>query len=133
MRKINKKTILIFIITLLISIILYINFLPEYYSMDTGKIIENGYKEYGIQYSLQDGRIFAFLIFYIAEIININIKNLVQILLIFALIISSINVLKIYDITLKCKKASNKNNFYSCVSICRRYQFSICSSWHIFF
>ena len=105
----NKKIIL-FIITLLLSIISYSNFLPEYYSMDTGKIIKDGYMSYGMQYSLQDGRIFSFLIFYIAEIINISLKSLWQILLISAIIISSISVIKVYHIIIKIKPATNKKS-----------------------
>ena len=107
MRKINKKIIVLFIITLLISIVSYINYLPEYYSMDTNKIIKDGYLEYGTMYALQDGRIFSFVIFYISEIIDISIINLIQILFTCAIIISSISVLKLYKIINKCKNPSN--------------------------
>ena len=71
MRKINKKIIVLFIITLLISIVSYINYLPEYYSMDTNKIIKDGYLEYGTMYALQDGRIFSFVIFTVLEFVII--------------------------------------------------------------
>ena len=108
MKEINKNKILIITVTIILAIVSYSNFLPEYYSIDTTKIIKDGYLAYGMQYSLQDARIFAFLIFLIAEIINISLRNLWQILLISAIIISSISVLKIYNIILKIKPATNK-------------------------
>lgn len=108
MKVINKNKILIILGTILLAIISYSNFLPEYYSIDTTKIIKDGYMAYGVQYSLQDARIFAFLIFYLAEIINISLKNLWQIVLISAIIISSISVLKMYNIILKTKPTTNK-------------------------
>ena len=102
----NKKVIL-FIITLLLSIISYSNFLPEFYSVDTVKILKDGYMAYGMKYSIQDARIFSFLIFCIAEIINISLKSLWQILFISAIIISSISVIKVYDIIIKIKPSKN--------------------------
>ena len=107
--KINKKIVLVFVITLLISIISYINYLPEYYSIDTTKILSRGYLGYATKYSIQDGRVFSFLIFYIAEILDISMENLWRILLISAITVSSICVIKLYNIITKLKPATTKN------------------------
>lgn len=106
--KINKKVVFLFILTIIISIISYINYLPEYYSIDTTKIMSNGYLAYATKYSIQDGRVFSFLIFYIAEIIDISIENLWRILLISAITVSSICILKLYNIITKLKPATTK-------------------------
>ena len=104
----SKKKLILFIVTFILSIVMYSNFFPEYYSIDTTKIIKDGYMKYGINYSLYDGRIIMFLICSIAEIINIRIKHFNQILLISSLIISSISVLKIYSIIEENKTETNK-------------------------
>jgi len=63
---------------------------------------------YAKNYSLYDGRIFMFIICNIAEVLKISIKSFNQILLSISLIISSICVLKIYEITLQLKETKNK-------------------------
>lgn len=103
----KKNKILLILITFLISIIIYINFVTGYYSVDSKKIMELGYEGYGTQYSLYDGRIFMFMICNIAEIINISIKNLYIILLTLSLFISSITVLIIYEIAIDLKPTNN--------------------------
>ena len=97
-----------FIITLLIAMLAYIYFLPGYYSIDTVKIIKEGYVHYATEYSLLDGRIFMFIILNLAGLIKLSLEALIQILLILGIIVSSINVIKIYNVIEECKPTANK-------------------------
>lgn len=121
----KKIKLILLIITFLISIILYINFVEGYYSIDTAKIVGLGYMEYGTEYSLFDGRIVMFLICYIAEVVNIDIKSFYIILLIFSIFISSISVLKMYEIVIEQKNPKKKwmNVFVFLIAYCYIFHF----------
>ena len=125
MKRINKNVILLLAITFIISIISYINFVPGYFSIDTAKIVGFGYLKYGIQYSLYDGRIFMFLICYIAEIIKIDIKEFNIILLISSLFISSVSVIIVYETIKKIKppKTIYMNVILFLISYCYIFHF----------
>ena len=125
MKRINKNVILLLAITFIISIISYINFVLGYFSIDTAKIVGFGYLKYGIQYSLYDGRIFMFLICYIAEIIKIDIKEFNIILLISSLFISSVSVIIVYETIKKIKppKTIYMNVILFLISYCYIFHF----------
>ena len=80
------KNLLITIVILLI----YSPLLIGHYSTDTYRLIEMGYNKYSIEYSLNDGRIFMYIIGQIAAKINININMYVILLTFLAIIISVI-------------------------------------------
>lgn len=107
MKNIDKKDIIIFIITFIITIIIFIPFLKGHYATDTYNIANVGYYNYAINWSLKDGRIFMALIGIIAGRINISINLYVFITLIIALLISNITVLVLSRIIKKYKKTNN--------------------------
>lgn len=62
MNKINKKNILTFSIIFIITCIIFFPFLEGHYATDTYNVANVGYQNYAIKWSLNDGRIFMFLI-----------------------------------------------------------------------
>lgn len=91
----------------IVAIIMYINFVTIFYSIDTYKILKLGYDEYGINYSLRDGRPFMAVICMLAYKANISISVFYFINLITSIIISAISVEKIYEIIQKIKPTNN--------------------------
>ena len=75
-----------------------------HYSTDTYRLIEMGYNKYSIEYSLNDGRIFMYIIGQIAAKINININMYVILLTFLAIIISVICIILIEKILKKYNK-----------------------------
>lgn len=108
MKNINKKDIITFIVAFIITSIIFIPFLTGHYATDTYNIANVGYKEYAINWSLKDGRIFMAIIGFIAYKINISIESYVFITLFLALIISDIVVIILSKIIKKYKKPKNK-------------------------
>ena len=101
MKKINKKDFITYIIIFVITCIIFIPFLIGHYATDTYNIINRGYEEYAIKYSLNDGRPVMCLISLIAEKINMPIQAYIIILTAIALFVSCISVIKIKNIILK--------------------------------
>ena len=60
--KFLKKDILIFIILFVFTLAMFYGFLTMHYATDTYKIMEVGYEEYALEWSLADGRILMSLI-----------------------------------------------------------------------
>lgn len=104
----KKKKIIQFIIISVIAIVMYINFVTIFYSIDTYKILNLGYDGYAINYSLYDGRIFMAGICFIANLFNLPISIFYGLSIIVALLISSFCVLKIYYIIQQIKPINNK-------------------------
>ena len=88
----NKTNILEFVIILAITLIIFIPFLTGHYATYTYNITNIGYKNYAINWSLNDGRIIMAIIGLIADKINISIEAYVFVTLFSALIISCISV-----------------------------------------
>ena len=107
MKKINRKDIIVFSITFIITCIIFIPFLTGHYATDTYNISNIGYKSYAINWSLKDGRIIMALIGLIANIMNISIESYVFITLFFALLISNITVIILIKIIERYKKPKN--------------------------
>lgn len=110
MKKINKKDLITYIIIFAITCIIFLPFLTGHYATDTYNIINRGYKEYAITYSLNDGRPVMCLISLFAEKINMPIQAYIIILTTIALFVSCISVIKFkniifYYINKKGKKA----------------------------
>jgi len=100
-KKIKGEKIIKFLIILVISCIVYSPLLVGHYSTDTYNIANRGYKEYAINYSLNDGRPVMCLISLLANAIHLPIMPYIIILTFIALIISSMSVLKLQELILK--------------------------------
>lgn len=108
MKKTNKKDIIIFSIIFLISILIFIPFLKGHYSTDTYGIINKGYSNYAIKYSLKDGRIIMALIGIIADMTQVNINAYITILTFLAIFCSCISIVLLKNIINNYKKIDNK-------------------------
>ena len=117
MKKINKKSLITYIIVFVITCIIFIPFLAGHYATDTYNIINRGYKEYAIKYSLNDGRPVMCLISLIAEKINMPIQAYIIVLTAIALFVSCISVIKLKNIILKFTEKKDKRIEYIILAI----------------
>lgn len=107
MKRINKKDLIIYIITLAITCVIFIPLLAGHYASDSYNIYNIGYHDYAIKYSLNDGRIFMAILGLIAGKINISINAYIFITLFGALLISNITVVVLNKIIKKYKEPKN--------------------------
>ena len=70
----RKQDIIIGIIIFLLGIIMYINWVTMHYASDTYNIMNVGYEQYALRWSLKDGRLFMAIITYIASKVNMPIN-----------------------------------------------------------
>ena len=110
LKKIEKKDVIVFLITFIITIIIFIPFLKGHYATDTYNIVNIGYHDYAINWSLKDGRVFMAVIGLLAGKINMSIEMYVFITLFLALIISNSSVILLYKIIKKYKQPKNLIN-----------------------
>lgn len=103
----NKRDIIIFTILLIISCAIFWSFLNMHYATDTYNIIDRGYAEYAIKYSLNDGRIFMCAISLIAEFLNIPISIYIIGLTFLAIVTSCISIMYLKNVVQKFKKPKN--------------------------
>lgn len=103
----DKKQLIIFVITFIITCIIFIPFLTGHYATDSYNIANIGYEEYAIKWSLKDGRILMCLIGLMASKINMSIEIFIFITLFIALIISNITVIFLINVVKKYKKPQN--------------------------
>lgn len=103
----KKKELIIFITVFIFSLIIFYNFVNMHYATDTYNIINRGYKEYAIKYSLNDGRIFMCLIGLIADFIKLPIQTFIITLTVLAIFVSCICVMLIRKNILKYKEVKN--------------------------
>lgn len=108
MKSLNKKNILVFLGIFIFSMFTYIFFITGFQSIDTYKIVTLGLDEYAKTYSLSDGRIFMGILNLIADSVNIKLEVYYIIVTIIAIAISSISVIKIYNIVKKIDKTEGK-------------------------
>ena len=99
-----KKKIIIYFCIVIIASMIFFPFFTMHYSTDIYRLIKMGYKRYSIEYSLNDGRIFMYIIGQLADKMNININAYVVILTVLAIIISCICIIKLIGIMAKYKK-----------------------------
>lgn len=107
MKKINKKDLIFFIITIVIAIITYNKFISIHYSTDMYNIINKGYINYIISNSLTDGRLFVSIYLFIGNLLKIKPEIYKCAITIIAIIINAISVIKLKNIILKIKPAKN--------------------------
>lgn len=103
----NKREIITFIIIFIITLIIFIPFLQKHYATDSYNTLSMGYKEYAINYSLNDGRVFMALIGYIADLLKMPFDIYIIILTIMALFVSCISVISLKKYILEIKKSKN--------------------------
>jgi len=123
MKKTNQR-IKILMLIFILSVFVYINFVTGYFSGDSVKIFNMGYKEYATNYSLYDGRIFMYLILNVAQALNLNVKTFYIILLILSLFVSSISALMLYEIINNFKTETTKKNKILLMLLCYCYIFN---------
>lgn len=107
MKKVNKKDLIIYIITFIITCIIFLPLLTGHYASNSYNIYNIGYHNYAIHWSLIDGRIFMAIIGLIADKINISIETYSFITLFCALIVSNIAIIILSKIIKKYKKPQN--------------------------
>lgn len=103
----KKKNTYEYIIILILTCIIFTFFLSGHYATDTYNIMNVGYKNYAINWSLNDGRIIMFIIEIIAEKLQIPIMAFVIITLFIALNISCLSVIILKNIIGNYKKYDN--------------------------
>lgn len=114
----KKKDIIIFFILLLCSLAIFYKYLTGHFASDTFRIINIGYEEYAINYSLTDGRIFMAIIGLLANTFHIPIVTYIIILQILAIIVSCIIVIVLKNIVIKYKKLDNKFEKIFLIIVC---------------
>jgi len=90
-----------FCIIFIITISIFYSFITMHYATDTYNIINRGYEEYAIKYSLNDGRPVMCLISLLANYMKLPIQIYIITLTIIAIFISCISVIKLKNIALK--------------------------------
>lgn len=114
----RKKDTIIFFTLLLCSLAIFYKYLTGHFAADTFRIINIGYEEYAINYSLTDGRIFMAIIGLLANMFHIPILTYIIILQILAIIISCISVIVLKNIIIKYKKLDSKFEKLFLIIVC---------------
>lgn len=121
----NKKDIIIFFTLNIFSSFILFDFLKGHYATDTYNIMDVGYKDYAINWSLKDGRIVMYLIGIFFDATKLDIMYLVKASLIVSIIVSSIIIIVIKRII--CKYSNNKGILFEIFAIiigyCTIYNF----------
>lgn len=116
--KIQKKDVIIYTILVIFTLLIFKNFIFMHYSTDTYNIINRGYKEYAIKYSLNDGRPVMSLISLFADFVKMPINVYIISLTVVSIFISCISVIVLKRIYEKYKKPSSKIDEIVLLLIC---------------
>lgn len=101
----QKKNIMLFIISVILSVIVLCFFVTGYYSVDTYRIHSQGYIDYATKDAyIRDGRLFSALIFVLIGLINPEMIIVYIINIIVAIMILSVCVIQIYHLIERYKK-----------------------------
>lgn len=107
----TKEKLIIVLLSIVIAGISYCFFWDGYYSIDTYRIISQGYTDYALKDAyIRDGRLFLAGIVSLVGIINPSYKVWYIINLAITIFISAITVLQLYMIINHYKKAKNTKN-----------------------
>lgn len=118
----TKEKLIIVLLSIVIGGISYCFFWDGYYSIDTYRIISQGYTDYALKDAyIRDGRLFLAGIVSLVGIINPSYKVWYIINLAIAIFISAITVLQLYMIINHYKKAKNTKN--KCIYFLVSYTF----------
>lgn len=113
-----KKNLIIYLVILIITLVIFYPFITMHYATDTYNIIDRGYVEYALKYSLNDGRPVMCLISLFADYVKMPITVYIISLTIIAIIISCINVMILKKIIEKYKKPKDIANEIILTIIC---------------
>lgn len=114
----NKKDLLIFIIIFFITCLVFVEFIIGHFSTDTYNIINRGYKEYAIKYSLNDGRPIMSIISLCANFLNMPINVYISLLTVLAIVVSCFSVILLKNIVAQYKKPNKLNQEIVLTLIC---------------
>lgn len=121
----QKKNIILFIITMILSLIILGFFVTGFYSVDTLWIYTRGYTDYATQDAyIRDGRLFSALIFVIIGLFNPKIITVYIINIIIAIIILSICVIQIYHLIERYKKLEKPKHKFIAFMLSYTYIFN---------
>lgn len=104
---IKYRNYILFIITIIISCILYWNYLIGHFAAET-YAISLGYKNYAINAYLADGRFFSFLFIILADKLEIPILTLISISTLSAIIIATVAILYLKNYIIQLVKLTKK-------------------------
>ena len=114
----KKTDIKIFFILLIFSLLIFFEYLKGHFAADTFNIINLGYENYAIKYSLLDGRVFMALIGLFANKIQMPIILFAIITNVLAIIVSCISVVVLKNIVLSYKIMDKKVHNILVIIIC---------------
>ena len=114
----NKKDLLIFIIIFFITCLVFVEFIIGHFSTDTYNIINRGYNEYAIKYSLNDGRPIMSIISLCANFLNMPINVYISLLTVLAIVVSCFSVILLKNIVAQYKKPNKLNQEIVLTLIC---------------
>lgn len=100
------KNLLLIIITIILNCIIYWNYLKGHFSTESYGVAL-GYKSYGINVHLVDGRLFSCLLFLLAELIDIPIKIFMSISVFIGIVIGTFAVYKLKSAIVKLVKVND--------------------------
>ena len=103
----NNYNKVLFVSLCVFSSIVYIQFIIGHYATDTYNIAYVGYDTYMKNWYLTDGRIFSAMFLFIMKIFNLSVENANTISLLFAIVITNISVMKIFNWTEKYVQIKN--------------------------
>ncbi len=103
----NNYNKVIFISLCIFSSIVYMQFIMGHYATDTYNIAYVGYDTYMKNWYLTDGRIFSAMFLFIMKIFNLSVESANTISLLFAIVITNISVMKIFNWTEKYVQIKN--------------------------
>ena len=107
----QKKNVILFVVTMTLSLIILCFFVTGYYSIDTPWIYSRGYIDYAIQDAyVRDGRLFSALIFFVIGLINPTIVTVYIINIIIAIIILTLCVIQIYNFIARYKNLEKRKH-----------------------
>ena len=129
----NQKTILLFVIIFVVSLIMCFAFLQPHYTHDTYKIIYDGYEYYSMDKFLKEARPFTAILTMIAGIINLPIEYYSIISFIIALFLLSASVVIVYKMFAKKFTVNNSLKNIIIVLISYILIFNYLAIEHIYF
>ena len=103
----NNYNKVLFVSLCVFSSIVYIQFIIGHYATDTYNIAYVGYDTYMKNWYLTDGRIFSAIFLFIMKIFNLSVESANTISLLFAIVITNISVMKIFNWTEKYVQIKN--------------------------
>ena len=130
----NQKTILLFVIIFIVSLIMCFAFLQPHYPTETYKIVNIGYTRYSIAYFLKEGRPFTAILSILADFLHIPVEIYSVTSFIIALIFLSIAIVMLYNMLKnKIKSNSKRHQLNNFINFIFNYNELFCYRIHIFY